>query len=144
MGGCKMTRHRFHIECPKIRRIWRQPTFKMWFPMVFWGLEKSNWWTWDFCWSSMELYRKKQKCISIVNSFNWNDKISISCFCEILIPYSRCSRIYKTDLQDLSARVFFKTLDLRDLRTSTNDICRKRIGIAPELFRVIMQIQVSK
>ena len=46
-------------------------------------------------------------------------KCPIHVFLKTLIPYSRFSRIYRTDLQDLSAHVFSKKiemLDVQDLR----------------------------
>ena len=65
--------------------------------------------------------------------------ISISCFLKILIPYSIFSRIYKEDLQTVSARVFsniFKVLDVQDFVISKNVFFEKDSTFL-ELFEVI-------
>ena len=57
---------------------------------------------------------EKINCLSSLNRVE-NSKMSISCLFKILIPYSRFSRIYKTDLWDLWAHVFSDFLKFSSL-----------------------------
>ena len=65
-------------------------------------------------------------------------KLSFRVLLERLVPHSSFSRIDQTDLEDLSARVFFENADLWDFLSPTND---SRNSIFLESVGVISWIQ---
>ena len=65
---------------------------------------------------------------------------------QILIPYSRLSRIYKTDLRDFSARVCpikWEIVDVRNFEISKITCFENVLGVFLELFRIIWTSKIE-